>query len=241
MRWRGILLTVAALGSTGWLAVTGRLDLYVNPRYIAFTVVLALVALVALVIGTAVRRPDAEGAEPPGRAGRLAGIVVTVLCGTLAAAMVLLPPATLSSATATARQVAAPAAASSDVQDDDLQTGSTASFSVKDWAALLGQTSDASFWTGRTADVIGFVTPDSDDPDDVFYVTRFVVTCCAVDAQPVGVPVYSPGWASDGIAADDWVEVEGAFGVDPGASAAAIVLVPTAVTPTEQPDDPYLY
>ena len=85
------------------------------------------------------------------------------------------------------------------------------------------------------------MTPDSDDPDNMFYVSRFVVTCCAVDAQPLGVPVYLPGWQST-LEADTWVEVSGPFASNPSRSSTqAIVIVPDSVEAVEQPREPYLF
>jgi uncharacterized membrane protein YcgQ (UPF0703/DUF1980 family) len=67
------------------------------------------------------------------------------------------------------------------------------------------------------------------------------VTCCAVDAQPIGVPVYLPGWQDD-FEVDDWVSVTGAFVSNPSTSSRqAIVLSPTETIPTEQPSQPYVY
>lgn len=83
--------------------------------------------------------------------------------------------------------------------------------------------------------------PDPDDPENVFYVSRFLVTCCAVDAQPTGIPVYYPNWASS-FATDDWVQVDGEFTTNQSrGSTQPIALVPDQVTPIEQPSDPYLY
>ena len=118
-----------------------------------------------------------------------------------------------------------------------------AKFTVLDWASLLRQTSDLAFYDGKPVDVTGFITADPDDPQNVFYVSRFVITCCAVDAQPVGVPVYSPNW-SDSYAVDDWVEVTGSFGANQSSRSTQ----PLAVQPSvdgivgiEEPDDPYLF
>ena len=83
--------------------------------------------------------------------------------------------------------------------------------------------------------------PDPDDPQNVFYVARFVITCCAVDAQPVGVPVYQPGWQEQH-PVDSWVQVAGRFAATPSAaSAQPIAIVPTSVTSVDQPAEPYVY
>lgn len=184
------------------------------------------------------RRPLAVGLR---RLGFSAGVVVTA---GVAIAVVALPPATLTSATAGQRDVNSSTAALDRTSVADAASASSdayRSFSVLDWAGLLRQTTDLAFYQGKTADVVGFVTPSDTDPDDVFYVSRFVVTCCAVDAQPVGVPVYLPGW-QDQVAADDWVEVTGGFDTNRSSSSQdPIALVPDDVTTVGQPSDPYLY
>ena len=110
-----------------------------------------------------------------------------------------------------------------------------------DWSSLLRQTTDASFYRDKAANVVGFITKDTDDPQNVFYVSRFVITCCAVDAQPVGVPVYLPNW-QNGFAADQWVKVSGSFETNPSTkSQQSIALVPTRTTKVDQPSEPYLY
>ncbi|MET4051294.1 putative membrane protein [Frigoribacterium sp. PvP054] len=183
-------------------------------------------------------RPVASGLR---RVAFSAGVVVTTA---IAIAVVALPPATLTSATAGQRDVNSSTAALDRTTVADAEGASSdayRSFSVLDWAGLLRQTTDLAFYQGKTADVVGFVTPSDTDPDDVFYVSRFVVTCCAVDAQPVGVPVYLPGW-QDQVAADDWVEVTGGFDTNrSSASQDPIALVPDEVTTVGQPSDPYLY
>jgi uncharacterized repeat protein (TIGR03943 family) len=170
-----------------------------------------------------------------------AGVVVTTA---IAIAVVALPPATLTSATAGQRDVNSSTAALDRTTVADAEGASSdayRSFSVLDWAGLLRQTTDLAFYEGKTADVVGFVTPSDTDPDDVFYVSRFVITCCAVDAQPVGVPVYLPGW-QDQVAADDWVEVTGGFDTNRSSSSQdPVALVPDDVTTVGQPSDPYLY
>ncbi len=44
-RWRGVLLIGAISIGTVWLATTGQLGLYIHPRYIVFTVIMAVVAI----------------------------------------------------------------------------------------------------------------------------------------------------------------------------------------------------
>jgi putative membrane protein len=45
-RWRGVALMSVVVVATIWLAVSGQLILYIHPRYVVFTVIMAVVALV---------------------------------------------------------------------------------------------------------------------------------------------------------------------------------------------------
>lgn len=109
---------------------------------------------------------------------------------------------------------------------------------MRDWATLLQLGVTAGDLNGKAIDVVGFVTPHRDRPE-VFYVSRFTVTCCAVDALPVGVPVLDRGWRDrwrDG----QWVRVRGTFTADTG-DAVAPVVDPESVEAVEEPREPYEY
>ena len=257
-RWQGIALCVAALVSTVWLAVTNQLILYIHPRYIVFTVIMTVLGLV-LVIASFGQSPDQEhdqehdhdhnldhdheDAAPRGYR-RTISVVGTVVTLVLATALVVVPPATLTTATADLRVINSTQVGSGAKTVDSAApapAGAFARFTVLDWSSLLRQTTDASFYRDKAANVVGFITKDRDDPQNVFYVSRFVITCCAVDAQPVGVPVYLPNWQGR-FAADNWVRVSGSFQTNPSTkSQQSIALVPTATTKVDQPSEPYLY
>ena len=252
-RWKGVVLSLIGVVSTLWLAATGRLGLYIHPRYFEFSVVLAVIAGVLLIAAFAVvpraeedeheHEDDVEHLHAPAPA-RPWRRVVAVAAGvaviaSAAVALLVLPPAALTASTATQREVNTSAVDASVTAA--APTGDTASFSVRDWATLLRQGASEQFLAGRTATVSGFVTPDASDPENVFYIARFVVTCCAVDAQPVGVPVYQPDWKST-LQTDEWVEVKGPFASNPSAkSRQPLAVMPQGVTKVDQPADPYVY
>lgn len=249
-RWQGIVLCIAALVSTVWLAVTNQLILYIHPRYIVFTVIMAALGLV-LVVASFWRSPahdhdDGHDHDEPPQRGyrRVISIGATVLTLVVAIALVVVPPATLTTATADQRVINSTQVGSGAKTVDSAASapaGAFARFTVLDWSSLLRQTTDASFYRDKAANVVGFITKDTDDPQNVFYVSRFVITCCAVDAQPVGVPVFLPNW-QDRFAADQWVKVSGSFETNPSTkSQQSIALVPTATTKVDQPSEPYLY
>lgn len=236
-----MILVAAIVAATGWMAVTNQLVLYIHPRYIVFTIVMAVVAL-GLAVASAIVRPRDDD-EQPQRPGAL-GIAALAVAGLFVIGIVVLPPATLSAETASQRDILGSTVAN-DVQPlDEAQDASDAtfaSFTVRDWASLLRQTEDLGFYAGKPVDVVGFVVADPAAPNDVFLVSRFMVTCCAVDAQPTGVPVYSPGW-QERLAVDDWVRVTGEFTANPSpASEQSIAIDPASLEVVEQPSEPYLY
>lgn len=256
-----------------WLAATGRLGLYIHPRYFEFTVVMAVIAGVLVIAAFAVLPgvregddghghdddghghghghdhdglADADGHEATGsgiaprRQLFWSAMTVLVIAGT-AAALLVVPPQTLTTATVDQRDLNNSVAVANASETAQLVASDTAGFTVKDWASLMRQGAGEEYFADKTAEVTGFVTPDPQDPENVFYVARFVVTCCAVDAQPVGVPVYLPGW-EETYPVDSWVTASGGFGPNPSTSSAqAIVLEPAELAPTDEPAEPYVY
>ena len=251
-RWQGLALSLVGVVATVWLGFTGQLGLYIHPRYYVFTLIMAAIAVV-LIVGAFAVTPggdDGHGQEhdgPPSRIGgprfwMLAGSTASVLVVAAAVtALLVVPPATLTSSTVEQRSINNSSATLSNASSSASTSDDTSNYTVKNWSLLMRQGVGLEYFDGRAATISGFVTPDADDPDNVFFVARFVVTCCAVDAQPVGVAVYEPGWRSS-YSVDSWVSVDGAFGADPSVlSTATIVMQPDQITAIPQPDSPYVY
>lgn len=250
----GSVLAVALC--TLWLALVGHLDLYINPRYAVFTIVLAAIAVPASVAGLiAVARghghahdDEAAHEHPVRRSGgaarhasaALGWIAACVTIG-ITAAMLVLPPTTLSARTAQQRSIDSATlsdATGSGAQVSLLGSGSvdTSHYGVKDWAALIRQTTDASSLVGRRVELSGFVVPGAAGS---FTLTRFVISCCAVDAQPVGLAVVTDGSVPS---SGRWVTVSGALASNSDQSAdARIVVRATTIRTIAQPEDPYEY
>lgn len=241
--WRGVLAIAVFAAVTLWLSVEGRLGFYIHPRYNLFTTVMAVIGLSLVVIAAATHKADAHHHDAPRRSRRtkVTDILSVGMTTTVLLVVLVLPPTTLSSATAANRSandvgVVTPA-------DELEESGSAelfASLTVRDWAGLLMRNQSPSFYRGKPVNSIGIVTPSEMSPD-AFNLTRFVVTCCAVDAQPVSVTVYQPGW-QDTLAVDSWVRVQGGFQPAPsGMQGTALVLIPVEITPEEVPREPYLF
>ena len=241
-RWQGVTLCLVAVVATIWLGLSGQLGLYIHPRYFGFTLVMAVIGLFLVVAGFGLR----EKFETPqtGRAGTAFTVLGVVLLGVISVATIVVPPTTLTSATASQREMnsgGVAAEASGDEAAALIGTGDFESLTVKEWVSLLKQSSDPQFYADKTAQITGFVSPDANDPENVFYVARFVVTCCAVDATPIGVPVYLPGWQAT-YEPDEWVQVTGRLAVNPSARVTEpLAIDPIEILTVDQPDDPYVY
>lgn len=271
-RWLGVGLASALAVVTLGLALTGRLDLYINPSSNWFAIPMSILLLVGsalsflLPLGAEADHghdhgdpgePDAhdhdsddaahapEHTHPPdhdhvarGRGGRLtAGTLASVAGGIVAsgvvAAIVLLPPASLSAEIAMSRDTgAAPLFAGADVVS--LATsGDTRNFGVGDWASVFATSTNPDAFEGDTVTLTGFATPD--DAAGAFKLTRLVITHCVIDAQAAGVPVAMSGTPP---ATGQWVTVTGKVRTT---SAGKLEIAATGVADVSEPKDPYEY
>lgn len=243
-RWRGIFLVLITCISSLWLAATDQLSLYIHPRYTIFTIIMTCFGLLLGYVGLC-----RHARKTPSNHSRKhwTSLFYYPLIGALwiCAIVILLvaTPSTLTSAVLQNRTINSGVATDASLTNTVPLFGSSdyTHLTIKDWAPLLSQTTDISFFNNKKARVTGFVSPDASDPENIFYVSRFVITCCAVDAQPIGVPIYLPEWQSK-YPADSWVRAEGLFGATTDAhNKQRITLRPTKIDAIQQPKDPYVY
>src|SRR5215204_2904158 len=209
----------------------------------------------ATAVASASSSPDSSPDSSPGSAssaGWRPSLTVLVAVLVLVAAYAL-PARTLSSGTADQRSAnfnsiqaqpsgsSAGSTAGGGTGGDTLALfgADTSRLTVADWALAFNLRSTPASYVGKEVDVVGFVFHSKGTPEDVFYVSRFSVTCCAVDARPLGVPVYSPGWQEE-FEEDSWVRVTGSFAKTEEDISEPVVVTPENIEPTEQPADPYV-
>lgn len=243
--WQGVILSLVGIVATLWLGLTGQLALYIHPRYFLFTVIMAAIGavlvLASFAIVPAARHGHAHDASGKGWWGRLGSAGSAVIIIAAMVGLLIMPPSTLTTATVSQRDLNGSTSTLSKNDTSKLVGADYTSFTMKDWVSLLRQGVGEEFLAGKPTTLTGFVTPDKSDPDNVFFVARFVVTCCAVDAQPIGIPVYYPGW-QDKFKTDSWVSVTSGFRSNPSKTGdETVVLVPDQITPIEQPSMPYVY
>lgn len=222
-----------------------QLTLYIHPRYILFTAAFNALSLLACSVGFVLTawRMGSSATAVPNRVPWRPSITILV-AGFVLVAAYSLPARTLTSGTADQRS-------DNFNNDTQLQSSDTANttlalfevdtsqLGIADWVSAFNMKTSASFYEGKKVDVVGFVFHPKGTPQDVFYVSRFRITCCSVDAQPLGVPVYSPGWQEE-FEEDSWVHVKGSFTETDQDIAEPAIIEPESIEPTDQPANPYI-
>ena len=122
--------------------------------------------------------------------------------------------------------------------------------SIIDWIRTLNAYPKPDAYRGEPAKVKGFVVHSPQLPDNYLLVARFVITCCAVDAYPVGLPVKLLNESQTDFPPDTWIEVEGEMigetlpetnNKNETINKRQVVIAASSVTPIETPANPYHY
>ena len=221
----GLYIFIGVVCAIVIIYVQKDLNLYIHPRYILFTLVMAVIGLAVAVFGF-------YGIEESEHSHDVISKGSALMCMVMVVAIFSLKPEPLSSRLASNRK----SISTNNVQSQKISLArNTENIKLEDWASLLSQPFSAKLVIGKKAVFSGFVMPSSTDSERMF-VSRFVVTCCAVDARPIQVEVQNPK-SMDNVSRDEWVEVSGVFEDIDG----AILLVANNVRKIERPQDPYAY
>lgn|GEM_PF-705089 len=105
---------------------------------------------------------------------------------------------------------------------------------------LLELFNEAEYILGERVTTIGRVHRADNQPDRQFVLFRFVMNCCAADAQPMGVPVRLKSESVTMPERDQWVRVEGTILEEKIDGYDRYVLDVDTVVEIEAPRSPYL-
>lgn len=110
---------------------------------------------------------------------------------------------------------------------------------VLDWLKIFNYESDVTQFIGQPASVVGFVYFDDSLEAEQFYVSRFVVSCCAADGFAIAMPVQ---WdQSQSLEQDAWVVVKGSIDAVTIDGTRVPMIVAESVQSVPVPDQPYLF
>ena len=246
------LLDICALAAWGILMlkywVNNELNLLIHPNYFALVIVtgFALLIIAALRLmqvfvqvrqqasGRAVIMPTAQHISlfPPGWS--------TALLLAAAIAGLLITPKVFASQTAIQRGVtdsitmtrAQPQAFRSASRPEER--------SLIEWVRTLAVYPEPDAYTGQSVKVKGFVVHPPDLPSQYLLISRFVITCCAADAYPVGLPVKLTT-SRDTYPVDTWLEVKGKMITETLSGKRQLTVEASSLTKIPKPANPYYY
>ncbi|NJL20395.1 MAG: TIGR03943 family protein [Leptolyngbyaceae cyanobacterium SM1_3_5] len=112
--------------------------------------------------------------------------------------------------------------------------------SIIDWIRTLSVYPEPDAYSGQTVNVKGFVIHPPNLPEGYFVISRFVITCCAADAYPVGLPVKIEGSRSQ-YPADSWQQVRGNMITETLDNQRQLVIQASEIKAVPQPRNPYAY
>jgi uncharacterized repeat protein (TIGR03943 family) len=119
-------------------------------------------------------------------------------------------------------------------------SGASEERTIVDWIRTLNVYPEPEAYAGQAVKVSGFVTHIPGWPENIVMISRFVLTCCAADAYPVGLPVELPP-NTPRPKPDTWLEVTGAMTTQTLDNKRQLVIGDVTLTEIPQPRTPYEY
>jgi uncharacterized repeat protein (TIGR03943 family) len=222
--------------------VNNQLLWYINLRFMVLTQIgIVFLAILAQRLFTAVRESrtrEQAGEHDHDHDHAPASINLWIMLIPLLIG-VLIPARPLDSNAVAAKGLTTSAGLISSDSASRLLETSSEQRNILDWVKLFYFEEDLNPFIGQQASVVGFVYPNENLPEGQFFVSRFILSCCAADGYAVGMIVES--LQADALTADTWVKVTGSVDVvsfngnpSPLIRADSIEIVP-------QPEQPYLY
>jgi len=112
--------------------------------------------------------------------------------------------------------------------------------SLIDWVRTLNVYPEPDAYAGQKVKVNGFVIHLPTLPAEYLLISRFVITCCAADAYPVGLPVKLNSDRND-YPPDTWWEIEGKMIAETLDGKRQLTIAADSLKPISEPENPYNY
>ncbi len=246
------LLDILAMAAWGILMLKywlmGKLSLLIHPNYFGLVVatgiallILAAVRLFQLIVQvrqlSAGRKPIMPIAPhltlfPPGWSSSL--LVAAAILG------LVVTPQVFASQTAIQRGITDSISMTRSQPQSFRSNSKPEQRSLIDWVRTLAVYPEPDAYIGQQAKVQGFVVHPPNMPSQYLLISRFVITCCAADAYPVGLPVKING-NRDTYPADSWQEVEGRMISETLDGKRQLVIEASSLKKIPKPANPYYY
>ena len=256
--WSLPLLDAIAILAWGILLLkywfTGKLNLLIHPDYFWLVIVTGVILiLMAVIKGTQLFRSVQQRSAarrlgrnipqpttmnqhltlfPPGWSGGL--LLATAILG------LLITPKVFSSQTAVQRGVTDTVTLTRSQPQAFRSVTRPEARSLIDWVRTIDVYPEPDAYQGQKVKVQGFVVHSSTLPAEYLTLSRFVITCCAADAYPVGLPVKLTQ-NRDAYPQDTWLEVEGQMITETLEGKRQVVISAKSLTKIPEPKNPYYY
>ncbi|ELS04851.1 TIGR03943 family protein [Xenococcus sp. PCC 7305] len=248
--WLGILAMLTWAILLLKYAITGQYKLLIHPNYFLLMLassicLLLLVFFRGLSLINSPKNPSEKNDHitlfPPGFG--------SILLLTVAIAGLIIPPNVLTSATALQRGVTETLPATHAQPQAFITNTKPEERSLIDWVRTLNAYPEPDAYQGLPANITGFVVELPELPDNYFLLSRFIITCCAIDASPIGIPVQLDA-IQERYPPDTWLEVTGKMKTatvairdrtDQIRERRQLVVAATSIKTIPTPPDPYAY
>ncbi|MDY6806601.1 MAG: TIGR03943 family protein [Cyanobacteriota bacterium] len=226
---------------------TGKLYLLIHPNYFALTVVGGIVLVILGVFkvwqllksyGSNRQQGDRSAVGhftlfSPGWSSSL--LLITAILG------ILITPKVFASHTALERGLTESLPVTR-AQPKEFRTASRSQErSLIEWLRTLNVYPEPDAYNGQLVKVTGFVIYPPGLSEQYFWISRFIITCCAADAYPVGLPVKLPTGTREDFPPDSWLEVEGVMITEELNGQRKLTISPSAIKMVPEPKNPYDY
>jgi putative membrane protein len=204
----------------------GELGLFIRPGYIIFTIIAAIVALVCIVfsICSDIKHKVIQ------KHVSVTSVVSGLLVMAVTVSMIIFSPSPLKGNYGFSGNI------SSRSDFGNVENKNVGSFSIKDWSEVI-ESSQNEKYLDKKVDLTGYVVPID---NDYFYLSRYVIYCCTVDAQLSQVPVYMPNWKKK-LSSKDWIEINGQFVTNNDSLEHPVILSTNRLQKISEPRTPYVY
>jgi uncharacterized repeat protein (TIGR03943 family) len=218
-------------------AASGQLVYYINQRFVPLTVVaiifLAVITQTLFAENKRSRQHDDDDHDHAPASANLWFMLVPLLIG------VLIPSRPLDSSSFATKGFSANTPLVSADSSAKLFETASQERNILDWVKLFNFQNDIPQVLGQQAAVTGFVYFDKSLNKNQFFVSRFVISCCAADASAIVMIVEWPQAST--LKQDSWVLVKGAVQSITLNERAAPLIQAVSVQAVPEPEQPYLF
>jgi uncharacterized repeat protein (TIGR03943 family) len=246
--WQKFLPWLESCAIAAWgitltkLWLSGQLFLLVHPNYIPLTAIagLGLIAIGGLEAWRVSQRRRYANTNNQQHVTLIKPSLSSSLLLIVAIAALLINPRPFTSEKAIHRGVIDNIADARTIPKSFRASNRPEERTLVEWVRTISAYPEPDAYKGQKMKFTGFVVHAPDQPDNMFLITRFIITCCAADVYPVSLPVkitesrsiYPP---------DRWLQIEGQADVDTTNGKRQVIIVPNNITAIAEPKNPYDY